>query len=148
MGDATTVQLPDGRLLAYTVRGDSSRPNAIVWLHGIVSSRFECSGTGLDVLAEQDAYIIGFDRPGYGLSSPHRGRTYRSFVQVGHSEGCTARLHQSQGLTEPAVQRCRTSSLPSASSGCAPASWWACLGEVPTPWPLLPSSRTLCEGCC
>ena len=58
------------------------RPHAIVWLHGIVSSRFECSGCQEAVLAEQNAYIIGFDRPGYGASSPHRGRTYRSYVQV------------------------------------------------------------------
>ena len=53
-----------------------------VWLHGIISSRFECSGIHEDVLTEHDAYIIGFDRPGYGASSPHIGRTYRSYVQV------------------------------------------------------------------
>lgn len=53
-----------------------------VWLHGIISSRFECSGIQEDVLTEHSAYIIGFDRPGYGASSPHIGRTYRTYVQV------------------------------------------------------------------
>ena len=82
--DDTLIQLPDGRQLAYTIRGirASSRSKAIVWLHGIVSSRWECSATGLDVLAQLDAYVVAFDRPGYGCSSPHRQRTFRSFVQA------------------------------------------------------------------
>lgn len=29
------------RLLSYEIRGDKSRPNCIIWLHGLLSSRFE-----------------------------------------------------------------------------------------------------------
>ncbi len=38
---ATRNKLPDGRHLAYHVRGDLSRTNVIFWGHGTVSCRLE-----------------------------------------------------------------------------------------------------------
>ena len=76
------IQLPDGRYIAYTVRGDRACPNVIVWLHGICSSRYECMSTGESLLRDLNSYIISFDRPGYGRSTAHRGRTFKSYVQV------------------------------------------------------------------
>ena len=37
--DCTRIQLSDGRHLAYEVVGDTKMPNAILWFHGIASSR-------------------------------------------------------------------------------------------------------------
>ena len=84
-GGGPRIQLPDGRYIAYTVRGDRACPNVIVWLHGICSSRYECMSTGESLLRDLNAYIIGFDRPGYGESTAQRGRTFKSYVQVSSS---------------------------------------------------------------
>ena len=94
--------LPDYRNISVDVRGDLSRPNCIIWLHGVISSRYEalavdevrlflphsCKGSpspwvskqaksyffSQDILKELDAYVLSFDRPGYGESTVHRGR--------------------------------------------------------------------------
>ena len=78
----TRILLPDGRNLSYLIRGNPSRKNAIVWLHGIVSSRFEVLAAKEKLLEALDAYVIGIDRPGYGASDPLAPRSYHHFVKV------------------------------------------------------------------
>ncbi len=66
------IRLPDGRSLAYAEWGDL-RGRPVVLLPGAPGSRLLCP----DEPATLDAGVrlITIDRPGYGLSDPHPGRT-------------------------------------------------------------------------
>lgn len=70
---SATFTLPDGRQLGYAEYGSpTGRP--VICLHGLPGSRIEIAA--LDEMAMRaGARIIGVDRPGYGWSSPHPGRT-------------------------------------------------------------------------
>lgn len=68
-----TAALPDGRLLGYSDTGDQSLP-PVFYFHGFPGSRLEAS-----FLPLKSARLIGVDRPGYGLSSPKRGRKLADF---------------------------------------------------------------------
>jgi len=69
--------LSDGRNLSYAQYG-SLTGKAIFYLHGLPGSRAE--GAYFHELGmELGARIIATDRPGYGLSSPHPGRTLLDF---------------------------------------------------------------------
>ena len=70
------LTLPDGRRLAWTETGDpQGRP--LLWFHGSPSSRLDAAPGGpfSEQLADLGVRLIGADRPGYGLSSSHPGRT-------------------------------------------------------------------------
>ncbi|KAF2865203.1 Alpha/Beta hydrolase protein [Massariosphaeria phaeospora] len=72
-----TFILPDGRKLGYAEYG-SPTGKAILYLHGLPGSRIE--GARYHELGLQlGARIIATDRPGYGWSSPHIGRTLLDF---------------------------------------------------------------------
>ncbi|KAK3636836.1 hypothetical protein LTR56_013947 [Elasticomyces elasticus] len=73
VGSTQTLGLPDGRTLAYAAFG-SSNGHAIFELHGFPGSRLEAAVYHQSAL-ELGAQVIGVDRPGIGLSSPHLGRT-------------------------------------------------------------------------
>ena len=67
-----TIQLRDGRTMAYSEWGDlGGRP--LIWLHGSPASRLFCP----DEEATEAAGVrfITMDRPGYGRSDPLPGRT-------------------------------------------------------------------------
>jgi hypothetical protein len=71
------LTLPDGRELGYAQYG-SLTGKSIFYLHGLPGSRIEAArlhGLG----QELGARIIATDRPGYGWSSPHPGRTLLGF---------------------------------------------------------------------
>lgn len=73
-----TLALRDGRTLAYTSIGRSDAPVA-VYHHGAPGSRLEVA----TLAAAADAAgirIVTPDRPGYGRSSPHPGRSTAGFV--------------------------------------------------------------------
>ncbi len=72
-----SVTLPDGRLLAYADYGPPSGV-PILYCHGFPSCSLE-AGLLAPVLAACGARIIAPDRPGYGRSSPLKGRTLRGF---------------------------------------------------------------------
>ena len=130
--DCLRVELPDGRYIAYTIRGDSACPNVLVWLHGICSSRYECMSTGEPLLRELDACIIGFDRPGYGGSTGQRGRTFKSYVQA-----CSVFV-EAVSVSYLSVAQCR---LAAGRHLCTRVSW----GEVlPCCWGFW--GWTLCAG--
>ena len=72
-----TIRLRDGRRLAYSEWGAlAGRP--VVLLHGTPASRLIC----LDEEATERAGVrlLTMDRPGYGLSDPHAGRTVFGWV--------------------------------------------------------------------
>ncbi|MHB1511988.1 MAG: alpha/beta fold hydrolase [Acidiferrobacter sp.] len=73
-----SVTLPDGRLFAYADYGPPSGI-PILYCHGFPSCSLE-AGLLAPVLAAEGARIIAPDRPGYGRSSPLKGRTLRSFA--------------------------------------------------------------------
>ncbi|EME45891.1 hypothetical protein DOTSEDRAFT_70052 [Dothistroma septosporum NZE10] len=75
---SATVTLSDGRRLGYAEYGQpDGKP--IIMLHGMPGSRLEMAWH--DEHAKKiGARIIGVDRPGVGWSSPHPGRTLRSFA--------------------------------------------------------------------
>ena len=69
-----TVRTPDGRLLAVEDRGDPLGWPVLVH-HGSPSSRRQgLYGSFVRDAAERGLRLIGYDRPGYGESSPQPGR--------------------------------------------------------------------------
>jgi len=73
-----TFRLPDGRMLGYAEYG-SSRGIPVFVLHGFPSSRLEVDP--LDAIGTRmNMRLIALDRPGFGLSSPHKGRTIIDFA--------------------------------------------------------------------
>ena len=72
-----TIRLRDGRQLAYAEWGDlAGRP--VVLLHGTPGSRLTCLDEDATVAA--GIRLLTVDRPGYGLSDPHAGRTILGWV--------------------------------------------------------------------
>jgi pimeloyl-ACP methyl ester carboxylesterase len=63
--------LPDGRRLGYGVYGDPAGI-PIIDFHGIPGSRREAALIA-EFIHREDVCFIGFDRPGYGRSSPRTG---------------------------------------------------------------------------
>ena len=74
------VTLSDGRRLAYEIRGDPSSKHTALYIHGTPSCRLEFLGIDNSVLESVGLRLVGVDRPGYGQSDPHYGRSLRSFV--------------------------------------------------------------------
>lgn len=76
-----TLSLPDGRQLAYDELGDSAGP-PLLFFHGVPGSRHHARFIRPD--DRQDSAwlrILAPDRPGVGLSTPHAGRSIRSFAE-------------------------------------------------------------------
>lgn len=64
----TTITLPDGRTLGFTLHGDPAAP-PVVYCHG-----WPGSGDEVKLLRDPPAWLIAPDRPGYGQSTPqHAG---------------------------------------------------------------------------
>ncbi|MED6224681.1 hypothetical protein PIB30_086416 [Stylosanthes scabra] len=82
---APRIRLRDGRHLAYKEYGVQKElaKNKIVFLHGFACSRHETNIADIlrpGVLEELGAYIVSFDRPGYGESDPDPNRTPKSLA--------------------------------------------------------------------
>lgn len=67
------VNLPGGRSLQVREEGDP-KGDAVFALHGTPGSRLLAPPVISDA-KEQSIRLIGYDRPGYGLSTSHHGRT-------------------------------------------------------------------------
>jgi pimeloyl-ACP methyl ester carboxylesterase len=76
---SSTLTLPDGRKLGYAQYGLlDGRP--IILHHGLACSRLD--GAAFHKVAQEvGARIIGVDRPGQGLSSPHPDRKLLEFAE-------------------------------------------------------------------
>lgn len=63
------VRLPDGRVIAVEEYGDRTGP-VVLYFHGWPASRLEAG-----LIPDLPVRLLALDRPGYGRSSPHPGRT-------------------------------------------------------------------------
>lgn len=68
-----TIRTPDGRLLAVATGGDPAGRPVLIHM-GTPNSRWLYPPHERDA-AEKGLWLICYDRPGYGGSSPHPGRT-------------------------------------------------------------------------
>ena len=73
-----TVDLVDGRVLCYADYGPADG-QPVLWCHGAPGSRLEPLAFA-DEAAASGFRIVGVDRPGYGGSTPHPGRSIASWV--------------------------------------------------------------------
>src|SRR3990167_4594035 len=73
-----TIILPDGRLLGFAEYGDPSGA-PILYFHGFPGSRLEAQRFHERALAHHYR-LIGIDRPGMGLSSIDKQRTFISWA--------------------------------------------------------------------
>ena len=69
------VRLPDGRVIAVEEYGDPAGP-AVLYFHGWPASRLEAG-----LIPDLPVRLLALDRPGYGRSSPHPGRTLLDWPQ-------------------------------------------------------------------
>jgi pimeloyl-ACP methyl ester carboxylesterase len=69
---AGVCRLPDGRQLAWQSVGQGAGL-PVLWMHGSTGSRRTAP-------ALPGAWVVSYDRPGYGLSTSHPGRTLLSDV--------------------------------------------------------------------
>ncbi|KAL3154448.1 hypothetical protein ABBQ32_013916 [Trebouxia sp. C0010 RCD-2024] len=74
------VTLSDGRRLAYEIRGNPNSKHSAIYIHGTPSCRLEFLGLSQGILDSVGLRLVGVDKPGYGQSDPHYGRSLRSFV--------------------------------------------------------------------
>ncbi|EPS58383.1 hypothetical protein M569_16430, partial [Genlisea aurea] len=83
---APRIQLKDGRHLAYKESGvpKDIAKHKIVFIHGTAGSRHHVSlltaYLSPDIIESKGIYIVSLDRPGYGESDPHPGRTPKSLA--------------------------------------------------------------------
>jgi len=76
-----SVLLPDRRTLTYAEYGIPDG-RVVLWMHGLPGSRLDWSiGNGPALVTELGLRVIAPDRPGFGRSTPHRGRTHASFAK-------------------------------------------------------------------
>ncbi|KAJ7532919.1 hypothetical protein O6H91_13G025700 [Diphasiastrum complanatum] len=79
--NAQRVQLPDGRYISYREQGvpNDTAKHTVLVAHGLISSRFAgLPGVNDSLLEDYKVRLIAYDRPGYGQSDPHPGRTFNS----------------------------------------------------------------------
>ena len=76
---SSILTLPDGRKLGYAQYG-SLTGKPIILHHGLACSRLDAAAFH-EVGQQLGARIIGVDRPGMGLSSPHPKRTLLNFAK-------------------------------------------------------------------
>ncbi|XP_049379969.1 uncharacterized protein LOC125844692 isoform X1 [Solanum stenotomum] len=74
------IKLRDGRHLAYKEHGvpKETAKYKVVYAHSFGSTRYESAIASLETLEELGAYVVSFDRPGYGESDPHPKRTIQT----------------------------------------------------------------------
>ncbi len=71
--DHDAVTLPDGRRLGYASYGDPEG-DAVFWFHGTPGGRFQVPPDVSERAEERSMRVIALERPGVGLSTPHRYR--------------------------------------------------------------------------
>ncbi|CAK9149226.1 unnamed protein product [Ilex paraguariensis] len=77
---APRIKLRDGRHLAYTEHGipKEMAKYKIIVVHGFASSRHDLAIITSGITEELGAYLVSFDRPGYGESDPDPKRNLKS----------------------------------------------------------------------
>lgn len=75
---ARTIRLRDGRTLAYALYGDSGG-KPVFYFNGTCGSRLEARFSH-EIARELKICLVGVDRPGHGLSSLQKKRTFHSWA--------------------------------------------------------------------
>lgn len=65
------VTVRDGRVLGVSEFGPAHAEQNVVWFHGTPGARRQVPEAGRRIADERGVRIIGIDRPGVGLSTPH-----------------------------------------------------------------------------
>ena len=65
-----TVEVRDGRKISFAEFGQA-RGRTVVWLHGTPGARRQIPESARAAATEMGVCILGIDRPGVGLSTPH-----------------------------------------------------------------------------
>lgn len=76
--DGNSFHLPDGRRLGFAEYGVASGI-PILFFHGAPGSSYLHTDMA-QIVAQRGVRLIAVDRPGYGLSDPHPGRTFLSWA--------------------------------------------------------------------
>jgi pimeloyl-ACP methyl ester carboxylesterase len=71
------VPVRDGRVLGVSEFGPATAAQNVVWFHGTPGARRQVPEPARRMAEERSVRIIGIDRPGVGLSTPH---LYRNLV--------------------------------------------------------------------
>jgi pimeloyl-ACP methyl ester carboxylesterase len=61
----------DGRMLGIAEFGPPTADQAVLWFHGTPGARRQIPEAGRRIADERGVRLIGIDRPGVGLSTPH-----------------------------------------------------------------------------
>lgn len=73
-----SIQLPDGRRLGYAEYGvPNGRP--VLFFHGSLGSSYIHADMA-EIAKQRSVRLIAVDRPGYGLSDSHAGRTFLTWA--------------------------------------------------------------------
>uniref|UniRef100_A0A1S3YA51 AB hydrolase-1 domain-containing protein n=1 Tax=Nicotiana tabacum TaxID=4097 RepID=A0A1S3YA51_TOBAC len=74
------IKLRDGRHLAYEEHGvpKETAKYKVIYAHSFGSCRYDAAVAPLETLEELGAYVVSFDRPGYGESDPDPERTIQT----------------------------------------------------------------------
>lgn len=72
------ILLPDGRQLGYAEYGVANG-NPVLFFHGAPGSSY-LPADMTEIAKHRGVRLIAVDRPGYGLSDPHAGRTFLSWA--------------------------------------------------------------------
>ncbi|KAK6775335.1 hypothetical protein RDI58_026336 [Solanum bulbocastanum] len=74
------IKLRDGRHLAYKEHGvpKETAKYKVVYAHSFSATKYDKAVAPLETLEELGAYVVSFDRPGYGESDPHPKRTIQT----------------------------------------------------------------------
>jgi pimeloyl-ACP methyl ester carboxylesterase len=74
------VAVRDGRYLGIAEFGPPAGEQAIVWFHGTPGARRQVPEEARRIARERGVRILGMDRPGVGLSTPHLYRRLLDFT--------------------------------------------------------------------
>ena len=125
-----SITLPDGRSFAYAEYGIPDG-RVVLWMHGLPGSRRDWSvGDGPAFLTELGLRLIAPDRPGFGRSSPHTGRTYASFVA--DLASLTARLAVESGVVLGYSGGTPYALAVGAEQYCGPCGWTGSCSSAPS----------------
>lgn len=75
------VPVHEGRVLGVAEFGPATAERNVVWFHGTPGARRQIPEAARRIADERGVRIIGIDRPGVGLSTPH---LYRNLIDFTH----------------------------------------------------------------
>ena len=74
------VPVREGRVLGVAEWGPPSAEQNVVWFHGTPGARRQIPEDARQIAAERGVRIVGIDRPGVGLSTPHLYQNLLDFM--------------------------------------------------------------------